>query len=120
MSINRNITCAQVTKLIEDHERNNPRGNDTNYYRQLLITKQKVCRLGGRNVLRPPPLFNLPLAMKKRRSSGGKKRKSKSPAKKRKSKSPAKKRKSASKRKSAKSRSPTKRRSTRKLAFSFF
>ena len=111
MSINRNITCAQVTKLIEDHERNNPRGNDTNYYRQLLITKQKVCRLGGRNVLRPPPLFNLPLAMKKRRSSGGKKRKSKSPAKKRKS---------GSKRKSAKSRSPTKRRSTRKLAFSFF
>ena len=109
MSINRNITCAQVTKLIEDHERNNPRGNDTNYYRQLLITKQKVCRLGGRNVLRPPPLFNLPLAMKKRRSSG-----------KRKSMSPAKKRKSGTKRKSSKSRSPTKRRSTRKLAFSFF
>ena len=84
MSVNRNITCAQVNKLIEEHERNNPRGNDTNYYRQLLITKQKVCRLVGRNVHRPPPLFNLPLAMK--RKSSTKKRTSKSSAKKRTSK----------------------------------
>ena len=111
MSVNKNITCAQVTKLIEDHERNNPRGNDTNYYRQLLITKQKVCRLVGRNVHRPPPLFNLPLAMKRR--SSAKKRKSKSPAKKRKS--PAKKRKSPAKKRTSKKRVPK-----RRLSFSFF